>query len=336
MAGDSDRLDRALVELFGHVPRGERFEDLEAVHHIFRIASGLESAILGEREVWTQFRQAVTSQKGRLDGFTLKLLEQAIATGRAIRDLLPPAPHGSLAAIAVGLIGKVARVAVLGSGIMAKAAVSALQARPQVPAITVVARSPEKVSIEDVSVRDFTNARDVLADFPVVIAATSAKQRLIESAELAAVLRNRTSPLLLIDLAMPPDFDPPEDSPIRYVAIDELADLVARRPEMEVVTEEVSRAALAAWQRFANHDSLGPTIAALYATADEVVERTVERFVGRLSEAGDREVLKQTAHTVARTLIAGPVSQLHRLGNESDMASLIAEAFSDLIGDSDG
>jgi glutamyl-tRNA reductase len=63
------------------------------------------------------------------------------------------------------------------------------------------------------------------------------------------------------------------------------------------------------------------------AGADEVVDRAVRRFSGRLADQGDEAILRQTAHTVARTLLAGPVEYLKRSRGASEAVEMIADAF---------
>ena len=77
-----------------------------------------------------------------------------------------------------------------------------------------------------------------------------------------------------------------------------------------------------------------PAVHALYAftrTADDIVDRTVARFAGRLGSGDDRAVLRQTAHTVARTLLAGPVSYLRSNELPTEAIETLIEAFG--IGD---
>jgi hypothetical protein len=63
------------------------------------------------------------------------------------------------------------------------------------------------------------------------------------------------------------------------------------------------------------------------ANADEIVEAAVRRFSGRLRDIGDAEVVRQTAHTVARTLLAGPVSYLKGESRAPEAIDILAEAF---------
>jgi glutamyl-tRNA reductase len=330
--GPVDHLDEVLSSLFGEFPgatpqirRGER-----AVTHLYRIAAGLESPILGEQEILAQFRQSLieAEESAQVDGVFARLLESAVGVGRQARELLPASPHNSMAAVAAQAVGTAERVAVLGSGIMATAVVDGLQQLPAPPEVTVVARNPEKVAERaGVEVLPFARASVVLAEFPAVISATSAKHRLVDDVDIAGMVAERVTPLVLIDMAMPPDFKPPTGSNISYLSIDDLARMADRRSRSEEADALVERAAADAYRQYRDHHEIGPLIGGLIDNADEIVDEVVHRFAGRLAEGRDEVVLRQTAHTVARKLLAGPVSYLRQEQRSPEAIDVIADAF---------
>lgn len=331
--GPRGQLESALRRLLG-----EEFEDLdpeirfgeEAVTHLYRIAAGLESPILGEQEILTQFRQTLieAEEAGRVQGLFARLLESAVSAGRQARELIPGSPHNSMAAVAAQAVGPADRVGVLGSGIMATAVVDGLMSLPAPPQVSVVARNPEKVTeIPGVEVLTFDHAADVVESFPAVISATSAKRRLIDDATLERTLATRRSPLLLIDMAMPPDFRPSNKRNVTYLAIDDLARMADRRPRSDDADAFVESSAVESYRNYRDHHEVGPLIGGLMRTADEVVAATVKRFAGRLGAPDDEAVLRQSAHTVARTLLAGPVSYLKAPERAPEAIDIIADAF---------
>lgn len=331
--GEEPLLHQALDSLFGdavesgapQVRTGER-----AVSHLYRIAAGLESPILGEQEILTQFRQALieAEEAGQVGGVFARLLETAVAVGRQARELLPGSPHNSMAAIAAQAVGTADRVAVLGSGIMATAVVDGLLLLPAPPRVTVVARHPEKIADHpDIEILGFDHAPDVLEGFPAVISATSAKQRLVDDETLAGTVGDRRTPLLLVDMAMPPDFRPPVDGTITYIDIDDLARMADRRSRSEEADLMVETAAADAYRQYRDHHEIGPLIGGLMGRADDIVDETVDRFEGKLSEPEDAAILRQATHTAVRTLLAGPVSYLKEGDRLSQAIDVIADAF---------
>lgn len=302
----------------------------DATHHLFRVAAGLESPVTGEREILTQFRSAVAAaeQDAELDGLFVKLLETAIATGRGARDLLPEMPQDSMAAVAAEAVSGADRVAVLGSGVMARAVVRHVRALPSPPAVTIVARTPERIERESgIDVVPFDRAADMIGSFPAVVSATSAKGRLVVDDDLATLLAARTEPLVLVDMAMPPDFTPPADAPIEYIDIDHLASLATRRTDTDDAELLVRSAAFGFHQQMENHHAVAPVVGGLMQNADVIVDRTVDRFSSRLSDTADADVLRQAAHTVARTLLSSPAAYLRSSAATPAAIHVIADAF---------
>ncbi len=330
--GSDEQLRDALTDLFGEgmdVAPQIRVGEAAATH-LYRIAAGLESPILGEQEILTQFRQTLieAEEAGRVGGLFARLLESAVSVGRQARELIPGSPHNSMAAVAAQAVGTANRVAVLGSGIMATAVVEGLLLLPAPPLVTVVARHPEKVADRDgVEVLPFERARSVIEEFPAVISATSAKHRLVDDRALSEAMSRRRDRLLLIDMAMPPDFKPMVEDDVTYIAIDDLARMADRRPRTDEADAFVESAATDAYRNYREHHEVGPLIGGLMSTADEIVDNAVRRFSGRLGDPDDEAVLRQSAHTVARTLLAGPVSYLKAAGRAPEAIEVIADAF---------
>lgn len=331
--GPEEALKAALQSTFGEmgvsakpqIRHGER-----ALAHLYRIAAGLESPILGEQEILTQFRQALIKgeEAGRVDGVFARALETAVAVGRQARELLPGSPHNSMAAVAAQVVGGANQVAVFGSGIMGTAVVDGLLLLPAPPAVTVVARRPEKVGDRPgVDVFAFDQAAAVLAEFPAVISATSAKHRLLDDREMADAVAQRAEPLTLIDMAMPPDFAPDLSEKVTYLAIDDLARMADRRARSDKADALVQGAAAEAYRHYRDHNEIGPLIGQLISRADEMVDDIVARFSGRLSDPGDEATLRQAVHTVARRLLARPVSYLKRENRTPEAIDVIADAF---------
>jgi glutamyl-tRNA reductase len=233
-----------------------------------------------------------------------------------------------MAAVAAQAVGTAGRVAVLGSGVMADAVVEGLGLLPAPPLVTVVARHPEKVTTRPgVEVVAFERALTVLEDHPAVISATSAKRRLVDGEALSGALARRKTPLLLVDMAMPPDFHPAVDDDVTYLTIDDLARMAGRRPRSDDADAMVESAAADAYRQYRDHHEIGPLIGGLMDRSDELVESLVGRFAGRLSEPDDAEVLRQAVHTTARSLLAGPVSYLKDEGRSPEAIDVIAGAF---------
>lgn len=332
--GDESELDKVLGTIYpdAAIPAtGLRRVDQATVHHLFRVAAGLDSPLVGEAEVLGQFRSALEAARaGRpMSSDFERILDGGIRAGRAARTMLSGTPRGSLAIVAVEHAQDVDSVAVVGAGAMASAVVSSLRSFATPPRITVYARRPDEIKIAADEARHISEVPEALAAERLVISATSAKAELFERSVVTEALRRRDDELVLIDLAMPPDFGPQTDSDlIRYYNVDDLAASI-HRDEIAAEAECVVRSlAEEQWLRAMNHHRIGPVISGIMDRADEAVTATVRQFAAKLEGADDKEALvRQIAHTAVRRALHPPVAFLSSSENGASAAGTLAEAF---------
>lgn len=323
--GEPDEAPDLLKTLWGrHSPVGIGTvrQDGAAFLHLCRIAAGLDSPLVGEAEVLGQFRQAVAMQREESSGAGRlgRILDAAIGIGRATRRILPEPIRGSLAAAAAEQAAPLGRVAVLGAGAMARAAVDNLRGTQ----VTVFARRPGVVGGHEIAA--WESAPKALATYPAVLSTVPGKTALFGPGIVAAALARRDDPVLIVDLGMPPGFDrPAPGGPVSYVGLDEVAASVDNRPAIAAERETADEAD-ATWRRLTAPARAGAVIAAMVGRAEEAVAEEVRRFAPRLEVAADpEEVLRQVAHTVARRLLHSPISYLN--GSDPAAVDVVAAAF---------
>jgi glutamyl-tRNA reductase len=315
-----------LACLYGdrQIDQGAVTRDEGAFVHLSRVAAGLDSPLVGETEVLSQFRQAVSVMpEASLAGTDLaRIMHAAVGVGRTTRRLLGDTPRGSLGAVAAGVAATSGPVAILGSGAMARAAAEQLDDID----VTVFARRPGDVGGH--AALPWEQAEDALATFPVIISTVPGSERLFSDDVIGRSLGSRSDKLLLIDLGMPPGFDPRLMAEgVRYLGVDEVASSVSARPSSEA-EEKILRGASAVWRRLAVPDRVGAVIAAMMEQADTAVSEEVQRFATRLAVSDDPErVLRQLAHSVARRVLHGPISYVSSSDRGIDVAETLAEAF---------
>ena len=304
--------------------------DEAAFVHLSRVAAGLESPLVGETEVLSQFRAAVSRMQSVHggDGDLGRVLEAAVGIGRTTRRLLGDAPRGSLARLAAAVTAGAGPVAILGQGAMARAAAGHLAGSD----VTVFARRAGEVAGRASVSWDLVP--EALETFPVVISTIPGDGPMFSDEVARRALDTRREPLLLIDLGMPPAFRrPPVTMGVRYLGVDEVASSVVNRPALEV-DERISRGASAVWHRLAAPERVGAVIAALIEQADATVAEEVQRFTARLAAASDPEqVMQQLAHSVARRVLHRPISYVASSDRGADVAQTLAEAFGVAGGD---
>jgi glutamyl-tRNA reductase len=225
----------------------QHFVGTAAVHHLFRLACGLESVIAGEPQIISQVASALSrSVAAHAVSPTLRqVFKSAVRAGEHAQSVawggLRRADLGTAAAAAAsqflersGRSLDDARVAVFGAGETGELALSAL-AESGTRALAVVNRTPERAGIlasrYGASSRSLQDVENVLAETDVAIFALGASKSLVSPAMIQNVMGTRQGrPLALIDVGLPRNVDP-GSSPIPglwHVGIDELGDLVGQ------------------------------------------------------------------------------------------------------------
>ncbi len=322
-------------------------EGAEAVRHLLRVASGLDSAILGETQVLGQIGDALEiAQKQHASGAILShLFAQAVHTGKRARSETEISRHTtSVSQVAAKLAqewaGKKARVLIVGAGEMATLATQALAAQAlSGHEITVINRSYGRAALlaRQVGGRalDWLQFGSALAWADVVISATSAPHSVIRATDLS----DRVRPLLLIDAAMPHDIDlaARDVAGVELWTLDDLqarveANLAQRGAAVEPV-EAIVEAETALFMDWLSSREVAPVITDLQRWARSVAESEISQALSRLDapDAHTEAVIERLAHRLVGKLLHEPTVRLKLHAAEGEGQDY-AEALRDLFG----
>ena len=321
--------------------------DDAAVSHLFHVASGLESMVVGESQILGQTREAlrVGQETGTVGPALNSLFQQALRVGKrahAETDIDRAGPSLVAAALeeATEHLGRSTglRALVLGAGAMASLSVSTL-ARTGAASIVVANRTPEKA---ERLAEQYGAGAVALADAPahlgsvdVVVSCTGATGTVLDLATLRAA-RTGTDPLVVIDLALPRDVDPAvgDEPGVRLINLAVLAaDLEGAGEQAEVAeVRAIVAQELSAFLTVRRSASVTPTVVALRTMATGVVEAELQRLAGRLPELDEtaRAEIEQTVRRVADKLLHQPTVRVKELANETgavSYATALAELF---------
>jgi glutamyl-tRNA reductase len=320
-----------------------------AVSHLFNVASGLDSMVVGEGQILGQAREAlrIGQESGTIGPALNVLFQQALRVGKrahAETDIDRAAP--SLVAVAVeraaehlGTIsGK--RVVVVGAGSMAALAVSTLR-RLGAGDIAIANRTDANaarlaeqydgraVRLEDVSTE--------LSRADIIVSCTGSAGVVLPLAQVAEARSHNSNPVAVVDLALPHDVDPAvaELPGVSLIGLARLAEEINEdssagnvRAVREIVTQEIT--AFLAARRSAN---VTPTVVALRTMATGVVEAEVDRLLTRLPDLDPyiRAEVELAVRRVADKLLHQPTVRVKELANEEgaiSYAAALAELFS--------
>ncbi len=231
-----------------------------AAEHLCRVASGMNSMVLGETEIFGQVKKAY---KRSLDGGATKtvlnkLFQKAFGVGKRVRTHTAiqegaTSVAGASVELAEKVFGKLqgSSVMVIGAGEMSRKTARALQSRGA-SSVMVTNRSFDKAVdlAEEIEGRaiPFQGWEEELAHLDVVIAATGAPHFVVKPAHVEAVRRKRKfRPLIMVDIAVPRDIDPKvgEIDEVYLYDIDTLQEMAdearKRREEQLLLCEEIIR-----------------------------------------------------------------------------------------------
>jgi len=318
-----------------------------AVQHLFSVAAGLDSMVVGESQILGQLRQAyaVADEVGTVGRVLHELAQQALRVGKRVHSTTGIDAAGAsvvseaLADASVVLDGLAGRKAVLvGAGAMGALAAAHLR-RAGAAEITVLNRTLDRAArLAEKSVEAGLPARAgllpelpaALAEADLLVACTGAIGTVVEAGAVAQGTVGRSRPLVVCDLGLPRDVDPavaelPAVTVVdlfalqRRLAGGDVGDAVERAREL--VAEE-AQSYLAA-QRSAE---VTPTVTALRRRASDVVDAELLRLDSRLPELPDpvRDEFTKTVRRVVDKLLHTPTVQVKKLAEGPDGDSYAA------------
>ena len=331
-------------ELYAH-------HDADAVRHLFAVAAGLDSVVVGEHEVLGQVRDAWQSARseGTVGAVLEPLFRRAVETGKRARTetgIARGIASLSHAAVALaderlgGLTGR--RVLVLGAGEVASGTLKSLaDAHPG--DIAVASRSPERAVAaarlcggRAVALADLDTA---LAGADVAITTTGATEIVLEHSDIDAVMARRAgAELLIVDVAVPRDVDPAaRDLPgVTLLDMDDLGDFVERERSgrtqeidsvQAIIDEEVEFYLAEASAR-----EVAPLIAALRGRAELLSASELDRHASRLADLSpaQRAAVESLLRGVVNKLLHEPTIRLKDAAGHA-RGDRLAEALRDLF-----
>ncbi len=345
--GSVETVSRLLCEHAGLAPEDVvphlyvHYDD-GAVSHLFNVAAGLDSMVLGEGQILGQARDALRlgQETGTIGPSLNVLFQQALRVGKrahAETDIDQAAPSLVTAALdrAVDHVGPVAgkRAVVVGAGAMASLAVSTVSR--QGAADVVIANRTDANAVRLATqyggrVVPLSEIDREIAAADILISCTGAAGVVLPLAQVAAARNHATEPLAVLDLALPHDVDPAvaELPGVSLIGLARLAhelhegqtgsDIAAVR---QIVTEEIT--AFLSARRSAN---VTPTVVALRTMATGVVEAEFERLLTRLPDLDPhiRAEVELAIRRVADKLLHQPTVRVKELANEDGAISYAA------------
>lgn len=329
----------ALSDVKGEPPaEGAPFFTLsskEAARHLFRVAAGIESMVIGESEILGQVRSAFAASTvaGTHTVALSRLFHSAIRVGRRARSQTGIGRHAvSISSTAVALarstFGELAgkTVLVVSAGEAGKLTARTLS-QSGVGRMLVTSRNAERAAELahdlDGEIIPFKRLADAVGDADIVITSTASSEFVLHHEMVASSLVGRSlRPLLIIDIAVPRDVEPSvrEVPGVRLYDIDDLqevarANMHLRRAEVanveRIVEDEVAR--FSAWIQSLE---VIPTITSIRSHAESMRVDQLQRTLARTQmSAADRKRVDAMTSAIVKKLLHAPISRLKARGD---------------------
>jgi glutamyl-tRNA reductase len=331
----------------------------EAVQHLLRVATGLDSMLIGEAEILGQVKDAYNrAQHARSLGKTLHaLFREALNAGKAARSQTAIGGESvSVATAAIALskehVGELQgkNVLLVGAGKMGQTAAKRL--KHEGARITIVNRTHERARelVEELGVGeavDLPSLSEALKDADVVITSTGASHFILRPGNVAESLLTRPErPLFVIDIAVPRDVDPEvaRVPGVRVAHIDELGatvDLTLERRRSAVpLVEEIVAEHVRRFIEWHGARLAVPVIALLTQRAESIRSNEVDRLFARCPDLSARErmLITGTSLTIISKLLHSAVAKIRDTlsddGDESLARARLLDELFDLRTDS--
>lgn len=305
--------------------------DAAAVTHLMRVASGLDSMVLGEPQILGQVSHALNQAQaaGTTGPILSHLFARALHAGKRARAETEISRYTTSMSHAAVLLAEAhvadltqANVLVLGAGEMAELAIEALQMR-DAKAIGCLNRTYERALalVDPVQGRAFNwyHLEEALVWADAVIGATSAPHTVIHREDVAEAFTHRGDrPLVFVDIALPRDVeaDVEEISRVHRYDIDDLkstldANLAQRQAAIPDV-EEILAGEADQFQKWLRSRQVVPVLVAMRRQVEEIAARELDEALQLMPELDEREqeIVGRLVHRLVRKILHEPTVQL--------------------------
>jgi glutamyl-tRNA reductase len=320
------------------------YRQQDAVHHLFRVASSLDSMLVGEPQILGQIKRAhaVAREAGALNGLLDETVRHAFTVAKRIRrETAIGSAAVSISYAAVELAKKIfgdlagKTIFVIGAGKMSELAAKHLL-RSGASSILVTNRTYERAVELAAAFHGtpivFEQLFHHLAKADIVISSTGATHFIVSKEQVEKLLAARRSrPIFFVDIAVPRDIDPAVNNlDNAYVYdIDDLEQVVDANKKQrareavwaeEIVQQEVQKM----MKRLASRE-VAPTIVALEDRLNQIRQLELERHRARLNNLTpeQREALDALTRGIVNKILHGPITELKSGAGEPGHSTLV-------------
>jgi glutamyl-tRNA reductase len=324
--------------------------DREAVMHLMKLASGLDSLVVGEDQILGQVRRAVEfSRSGRYTSSNLSLIfDRAVKVGSRVRTSTGiNKGNVSIASVAVNLAEeyfddlKDRTIMLIGTGEAASLVAKVLKKRDI--NFMVASRAPERAQSFAERVAGtpipFDNALGLLRKVDVIFTATVAPYRLITFERIENAMKNRGEGMMIFDLSNPRTVDEKVATihGVKLINMDQIAELVGKnmRSRMKEINsaEKLIDGEMKSIDMIMKRMKAEPVVVSVFKNVDTIRDREVKKALAMLGKKlGPEElrVVERLSYAIVEGVLSTPMNNLRKVveeGESEDLMKIVAKLF---------
>ena len=331
---EPENISQWLANLGGRCPKKESnlfytLHNDQVVNHAFRVASGLDSMIIGEPEILGQMKKTFhDSQKiGTIGPILHRLFERAFSVAKKVRTTTGISQGNlSIPMLSMKLVQQIfpnplnINALYIGSGDMIEASMAHMSSFTNSSAISnrtlsKVLKLANKYSAETIP---FEKIGDRLGDYDFILSSTSSQLPIIGKGMVERALKKRKrKPIMMVDLAVPRDIESEVNSieDIFLYTLDDFGEMVShnslKREEACLAAENIIETHTKEFMQWLQKYDTGPTITQIRKYAEDVRQREMARTLSRFrySDATSEEIMEEFSKRLTKKLIH-PTSKL--------------------------
>lgn len=304
----------------------------DVVRHAFRVASGLDSMVLGEAQILGQMKQAARSaeEAGTLGHMLHQLFQRTFSVAKAVRTQTEIGAHSvSMASAAVKLAQRIfgdltkRRVLFIGAGEMIQLCAAHFAAQnPR--SITIANRNLDRAQglaqALSAQVIGLAAVPEQLAQSDIVISCTASTLPILGLGTVEnACKKRRHEPIFMLDLAVPRDIEAQVSrlDDVFLYTIDDLSQIVQEGRQYRAAAVEQAETLIdtqvQGFVRWMNERSMVPTIQAIQRKTEQIAQLEVEHARKMIAKGDNTDaVLEKLAHRLSAKFMHGPLQTLHQ------------------------
>jgi len=319
----------------------------DVARHLFEVASGLDSMVIGETQISNQVKNAYEQSRAKsFTGLSLNFLfQKTFETTKKIHSQTGLASHkASIPSVALEFANAIfedlagAFVLVIGTGEMAKVTLDALKKRGAVK-VGFVTKTEERAACwegmhQEAEITTLQNIDNVLWQADIIISCTATDEPVITVNQVRQALALRKEPgkpLLILDLGVPRNI-PAEVRRLEQVYLRDLDDLQQvvdrNRTELDAEIEKakaIVEESVSDYLKFCSAATAASTIRELRSSVKDIADKELERALSRLAHLSeeDKKQVEELAHRLLGKFLHNPSERLRVLSGQGDPQTAI-------------